>query len=341
MLDNNYNDINNEKRYNNRTIEPYNRNNRDNENNNYNNRYEFNNSVNKSTNYRSPLKSSYSLLMDYPTKTKRFQNENLVVYRVSPYHCQYRYRIYDDMNYNNNNYTRDKINGDQSYNVEKEKINNQYGGEGIDNRNSYNSPQSFRNSENPDKFRNSNNDNRTNYIDNRIYKYRTPNNGNNVNYLRDGNNQFINSKNINDISKSQQIEEKFINRNDNYRRNDNDNYNHYNEDININDNRGNIRRNNSDFNYIDNRNIEKEKGLRQYYLKNPIDYYRGEEIDNEYRHYSPLSNDYNGSRFGDYTYNYYLNAPMRGDKSEDWRFPPLYYYHPNYDSKRKIYTNYH
>ena len=79
----------------------------------------------------------------------------------------------------------------------------------------------------------------------------------------------------------------------------------------------------------------------KYYLKNPCEYYRGEEIDDGYKHYNPEDNHYNGSRYGGYIYNYYLNAPMRGDKSEDWRFPPLYYYRPNYDSKRKIYTNYH
>ena len=28
--------------------------------------------------------------------------------------------------------------------------------------------------------------------------------------------------------------------------------------------------------------------------------------------------------------NYYLNAPMRSDKTEDWRFPPLYYVKPKY-----------
>ena len=356
MYNDNYNDINNDKRYNNNTVDPYNRNNRDYENNNYNSRYEPNNSLNKTENYNSPLKTSYSL-MDKPSKTKRFQNENLVVYRVSPFHAQYRYRIYDDMNYKNNNYTRDKVNGDQSYNVEREKMYNQYNNEQKYNKNlnippqyEGRTPQNFRNSQNPDNFRNNNNNYNNNYDnnnDNRNIKYRTPNNNS---YIRNNN-----------TSRTQQIEENYINGNsnrynnnfykneNNYTKNDNynsennyrRNYDNYNMER-INDNRENIRRNNSDFEYINNnRNIEKEKELRQYYLKNPIDYYHGEEIDDGFRHYSPLSNDFNGSRFGDYTYNYYLNAPMRGDKSEDWRFPPLYYYKPNYDPKRKIYTNYH
>ena len=54
----------------------------------------------------------------------------------------------------------------------------------------------------------------------------------------------------------------------------------------------------------------------------------------KFRYYNPKRNDYRGSRFGDYNYNYYLNAPMRGDKSQSWKFPPLYYYNSGY----KIYN---
>ena len=50
-----------------------------------------------------------------------------------------------------------------------------------------------------------------------------------------------------------------------------------------------------------------------------------------YKYYNPRRYDYEGSRYGDKTYNYYLNSPMRGDISADWKFPPLYYY--NYISK--------
>ena len=49
------------------------------------------------------------------------------------------------------------------------------------------------------------------------------------------------------------------------------------------------------------------------------------------KHYSPRRYDYEGSRYGDNTYNYYLNEPMRGDKSADWKFPPLYCYNSQID----------
>ena len=44
------------------------------------------------------------------------------------------------------------------------------------------------------------------------------------------------------------------------------------------------------------------------------------------KHYNPRRYDYENSRYGDNTYNYYLNEPMRGDISSDWKFPPLYRY---------------
>lgn len=52
-----------------------------------------------------------------------------------------------------------------------------------------------------------------------------------------------------------------------------------------------------------------------------------------YKYYNPRRYDYDGSRYGDKTYNYYLNSPMRSDISADWKFPPLYYY--NYIPKEK------
>ena len=64
------------------------------------------------------------------------------------------------------------------------------------------------------------------------------------------------------------------------------------------------------------------------YLKNP--YYKGEDVDDGYKHYNPEENNFSGSRYGGYIYNYYLNAPMRSDKTENWRFPPLYYVKPKY-----------
>ena len=48
-------------------------------------------------------------------------------------------------------------------------------------------------------------------------------------------------------------------------------------------------------------------------------------------HYSPRRYDYEGSRFGDNTYNFYLNEPMRGDASVNWKFPPLYMYNSKID----------
>ena len=62
-------------------------------------------------------------------------------------------------------------------------------------------------------------------------------------------------------------------------------------------------------------------------------------FDDRYRHYSPHRFDYLDSKYGDHTYNYYLNAPMRGDRSEDWKYPPQYYYCQRYDPIKKIYTN--
>lgn len=59
-----------------------------------------------------------------------------------------------------------------------------------------------------------------------------------------------------------------------------------------------------------------------------------------YRKYSPYQRDYEKSRFGDYTYNYYLNAPMRGDISNDWKYPPLYYYQPKFNENTHTYDNY-
>ena len=43
-------------------------------------------------------------------------------------------------------------------------------------------------------------------------------------------------------------------------------------------------------------------------------------------HYHPQRFDYEGSRYGDKTYNYYLNEPMKGDiKDIEWKFPRLYH----------------
>ena len=63
---------------------------------------------------------------------------------------------------------------------------------------------------------------------------------------------------------------------------------------------------------------DKGNKLRPYY------FYDNNNI--TYNQYNSYKNDYGNSRFGDPTYNYYLNGPMRSDVSKDWRFPPQYYY---------------
>ncbi len=85
----------------------------------------------------------------------------------------------------------------------------------------------------------------------------------------------------------------------------------------------------------------KYKNVEYYGQRDPITF-GYDEIDDRYRHYSPYRNDYDGSRFGSYTYNYYLNAPMRGDISEDFKYPPQYYYKPKLEGPKilgKLSTN--
>ena len=73
------------------------------------------------------------------------------------------------------------------------------------------------------------------------------------------------------------------------------------------------------------------------YLKNP--YYKGENNEDGYNHYNIENKNYGGSKFGGFVYNYYLNAPMRSDKTENWRFPPLYYYRPRYKTNNLYISN--
>ena len=49
------------------------------------------------------------------------------------------------------------------------------------------------------------------------------------------------------------------------------------------------------------------------------------------KHYNPKRYDYEGSRFGDDTYNFFLNEPMRGDVKSVWKFPPVYCYNSRID----------
>ena len=69
---------------------------------------------------------------------------------------------------------------------------------------------------------------------------------------------------------------------------------------------------------------------RDNYSEN-LAYSMGDTLEKRYKYYNPRRYDYEGSRYGDKTYNYYLNSPMRSDISSDWKFPPIYYY--NYRPK--------
>ena len=84
----------------------------------------------------------------------------------------------------------------------------------------------------------------------------------------------------------------------------------------------------------------KFKNIEYYGQRDPITF-GYDEVDDKYRYYSPYRNDYAGSRFGSYTYNYYLNAPMRGDISEHFKYPPQYYYRPKLEGPKlgKVFTN--
>ena len=84
----------------------------------------------------------------------------------------------------------------------------------------------------------------------------------------------------------------------------------------------------------------KYKNVEYYGQRDPVTF-GYDEVDDKYRYYSPYRNDYDGSRYGSYIYNYYLNAPMRGDISEDFKYPPQYYYKPKYTYIKppKVFTN--
>ena len=309
----------------------------------------------------STLQLSSSMLLKPNFKRERFQNENPTVYRVSPYHYQYSTFLYDEKGNTRRNQTRGNTEnndnrfiksqqyGDQSYNVEEErqfmKNNNT-----INNRNNnYNN--NFENNYN-NNFDNNNNNryNNNNFNDNRYNNnYRSNNNydNNNNNY---GNNNYNNNFNDNDkirennANKSMNINNynrrvKYLTPDNYYQKKQNftnADFNQISRSQQIDFN--NLRNHRTIDNDIDNfKEKDNDIGI------NPNNYYRNDLSDDisedGHRHYSPDKNDYHGSRFGGYIYNYYLNAPMRGDKSEDWRFPPLYYYHPRYDPVRKIYKN--
>ena len=302
----------------------------------------------------SPIESNTSNIL---TKSYRFQNENLTIYRVSPYHYQYISRIKDDYNENkndynanrnyyanNNNYQVDKNNGDQSFNFEREREYNQF----LNSR-TLNRHQNFL--ERHDEYNKSNIINRksseikpynrinNNYINeynfkrnyDRNKKYQTPNQ-----YLFRENNR---TRNILNNSNYYQLKGRYPEENNNlYNNNDIQNEqqilkrNYDNISSRQEKGRYMLRRNNSDmnFSYNNNRLLENERYLDK---KEPIyDFDKTQEeklIFRRKKYYNPNNNDYKRSRYGDYTYNYYLNSPMRGDISEDWRFPPVYNFSHN------------
>jgi hypothetical protein len=308
------------------------------------------------------------------SKSQRFQNENPTIYRVSPYHYQYISRLQDDdnnCNDNNNiylrdyNYQEDKNNGDQSYNIERERRfknynqyinsksinrhlnylerNDDYKKDNIKinnniNNNNYNNINTYNNLNKKIDNINDYNLRKNNYMN---IKYKTPNE---YSYREKRNNRYSNFNNELLLEQKEQI------------RNNNDdisNYRTLRNSYNINNNQRRdekrryiMRRNNSDLNFVYNnynkdRFIENERYRNQSQIKyEPNEYYDniGIKSYNEKRnYYNPERNDYKGSRYGDYTYNYYLNGPMRGDISKDWRFPPIYYYRPNSNIRNNLY----
>ena len=307
-----------------------------------------------------PLKTS--------SKIQRFQNENPTIYRVSPYHYQYisRYpEINKNVNNNDNkpensyindyNYQVDKNNGDQSYNIERErrfKNYNQFVDSGFINRH-------LNYLERRDYFKRNNiNNNNIN-----IKKYNDINsfnriNNNNMNKFRKNNDLNIKYKTPNDFSFRKKMNNNYLSKsipfeNKNYNNENISNYrvirNNYfdNNKERRNENRKYmIRRNNSDLNFIYNNNYNdkyleneryKDKNQEKYEQNDYDENLETKEYEEPRNYYSPLKNDYKRSRYGDYMYNYYLNAPMRGDISEDWRFPPIYYYNPNKSIRNKLF----
>ena len=290
-------------------------------------------------------------------KSNRFQNENTTVYRVSPYHYQYISRVYNNNNnyQKNGNYRYDKDNGDQSYNIERERKFSNY-----------------------NQFLNSKTINRhQNFLERNIIYNRSMllNNNNNQNYNninlnRNIINNRIKYKNPNELSFREKRNKSYSLFNNEipfsqYEPKENRNYingnirayrersrNDYYENNNIQGERDynrkyNIRRSNSDLNFVNRNNNDKYMENKRYanlserkYEKN--NYYNNNGRNNNSEnnnYYNPEKNDYKRSRYGDYTYNYYLNGPMRGDISEDWKFPPIYYYHPNNKIRNDLYSS--
>lgn len=117
----------------------------------------------------------------------------------------------------------------------------------------------------------------------------------------------------------------YINKENKY----NNNYNHNN-----NFRKFNLRKNNSMVNMSNNFpkiNIKQKLIDDNLYDEDNPQFEEQNSYSRNEKHYNPRRYDYEGSRYGDNTYNYYLNEPMRGDVSTDWKFPPLYVYNSKID----------
>ena len=307
-------------------------------------------SLNKPSKYLSKMNYEPNPLTG-SAKIKRLQNENATVYRVSPYHYQYISRVNNNYdNYNNyqrnENYHVDKNTGDQSYNIERERKFKNYNqflnSRTINRHRNYLERNMIYNRNNINNFENPNyqeSNPYNNINNNRDIKYKMPNL---FEYRAKRNRKYSEYSNEIPVSQSEQIiNRNYLNENDdsNYERNRN-NYNNVRSEDNK---RYIMKRNNSDLNYIYNKNrfFENERyGIPNERKNDQYNYYDNMErkrYNEEKRYYNPENEDYEYSRYGDYHYN--LNSSMRRDKGEDCRFPPIYNYQPNINSRRNLYSN--
>ena len=319
-------------------------------------------SLNKPSKYLSKMNYEPNPLTK-SAKIKRLQNENATVYRVSPYHYQYISRV--NNNYNNfykyNNYQRnenyyvDKNTGDQSYNIERERKFRNYNqflnSRTINRHQNYLERNLIYNRNNINQFENRNNNEIIPYKkinNNRDIKYNTPNE---FLYREKRNKRYSDYHNEIPFSQSEQIiNRNYINENDdsNYDRN----WKRYYDNINLkrdNNRRYILKRNNSDLNYIYNRNdrysenerygnMSERQYERNYEQNNYDDNFDYDNYNEAIKYYKPENDDYKKSRYENYTNNCNLNSSMRYNRSENWRLPPIYNDSPNKYLRNKIYS---
>ena len=244
------------------------------------------------------------------TEKKHFPGKKNIgnYFKSTPFKKSDYIQLNDSDNFNlydlNPNYKNKNRNSFNNYNTDNNYNNNNY--------NNHNNGAFNNNNNNNDGYYNNNNNNNSKspkIINNNELRSKSQNNiGINpfpYNYNNNDNNEYI----------FDEKSEYMVKRNkDNRMYNDNNEY-VFDEKSEYMVKRNKYNRNNN-VNWINNENRE---------YMDMDDYYGNKK----YKYYSPKRNDYRGSRYGDYSYNYYLNAPMRGDKSQNWKFPPLYYYNQN------------